>query len=336
MIIRRILLAALGLFFLAALGLATMGTFMHISAKKRQSEVATSKAPGKYVNAGDVDLHYQELNPAGAVTVFFVGGTGAWSENWRREIELAASLGFRAIAIDLPPFGFSTRPTTFDYTRKAQAKRIVEAIVHLQLDKVILVAHSFGASPTITAASLMPEKVVRAMLVDPALGFTTPDATQVGEAPLLAQILFGVLPVRLVLSSVGTYPGMMKSGLERVIYRKEAATPEIVELFQRQMTLQGKSEEMGKWIADFILIRDPEFIEEPAFFKLVTAPVTLLWGDKDDITPLWQGEKLAKLLPNAKLVLLKDVGHVPQIEDSPAFLAALKNFLSNAAALPIR
>ncbi len=89
MTIKRILLAVLGLVFLQALSLATFGSFLHLSAKKRQSEVATSKAPGKYVNAGDVDFHYQELNPSGAVTVFFVGGTGAWSENWRREMELA-------------------------------------------------------------------------------------------------------------------------------------------------------------------------------------------------------------------------------------------------------
>ncbi len=120
---------------------------------------------------------------------------------------------------------------------------------------------------------------------------------------------------------------MMKTAVQRVIYKKEMATDAVVEIFQKQMVLQGKSEEMGKWLADFALVRDAEFIEEPEFFKRITAPVTLLWGEMDDITPLWQGEQLVKLLPKAKLIQLKGVGHVPQIEDPPAFLEKLGEFL---------
>ncbi len=177
--LRRFFLALLGIFVLACLALAATGTFMHLSAKKRQAVVATSIAPGKYVNAGDTELHYQELGPENAATtVLFVGGTGAWSENWRKELELASSMGFRAIAIDLPPFGFSTRPSSFDYTRKTQARRIAEALANLKVEKAVLVAHSFGASPTLTAASLMPNKLAGLLLIDPALGFSTPGPRQ--------------------------------------------------------------------------------------------------------------------------------------------------------------
>jgi len=49
---------------------------------RRQSQAATEVAPGKYVDVGDAAIHYQELGPKAAITVLFVGGTGAWSDLW--------------------------------------------------------------------------------------------------------------------------------------------------------------------------------------------------------------------------------------------------------------
>jgi len=242
-------------------------------------------------------------------------------------MKIAADLGYRAVAIDLPPFGYSTRPTSFDYTRRKQAERIVATLDRLQTGKIVIVAHSFGAGPAITAAARMPEKILALALIDPALGFTTPNATTVGDPPWIARLLLGVLPLRLVLADVATHPAMMKTAVQRVIYKKEMATDEVVAVYQKQMFLQGKSEEMGKWIADFLLVRDAELIEEPQFFRRIPAPVTLVWGDRDDITPLWQGEKLMKLLPNAKLTVIPGVGHMPQIEDPPGVSASAEGVL---------
>jgi pimeloyl-ACP methyl ester carboxylesterase len=77
-----------------------------------------------------------------------------------------------------------------------------------------------------------------------------------------------------------------------------------------------------------LLVRDAEFVEHPEFFRRIGAPVTLVWREKDDVTPLWQGEMLAKLLPSARLVVLAGVGHVPQIEDPAAFQRTLRDALA--------
>ena len=56
-------------------------------------------------------------------------------------------------------------------------------------------------------------------------------------------------------------------------------------------------------------------------------PVLISWGGKDIVTPLWQGEALQKMLPNAQLKVMPDVGHIPYIEDINVFNKTLLNFL---------
>lgn len=41
----------------------------------------------------------------------------------------------------------------------------------------------------------------------------------------------------------------------------------------------------------------------------IQCPTLLVYGDRDDATPLWMGEKLEKLIPNAGLAVFKGQGH---------------------------
>jgi pimeloyl-ACP methyl ester carboxylesterase len=55
----------------------------------------------------------------------------------------------------------------------------------------------------------------------------------------------------------------------------------------------------------------------------ISVPVVMIWGDRDDVTPLAQANDLRSLVPSASLKVLDDVGHIPQIEDPDAFNIAL-------------
>ena len=56
---------------------------------------------------------------------------------------------------------------------------------------------------------------------------------------------------------------------------------------------------------------------------ILKIPAAILWGDKDNVTPADQARDLNTLLPQAKLILLPGLGHIPQIEDPDAFNDAL-------------
>jgi pimeloyl-ACP methyl ester carboxylesterase len=52
-------------------------------------------------------------------------------------------------------------------------------------------------------------------------------------------------------------------------------------------------------------------------------PVALIWGEADTVTPIAQGEALARIFRTRSFQRLPGVGHIPHIEDSAQFLAAL-------------
>ncbi len=58
--------------------------------------------------------------------------------------------------------------------------------------------------------------------------------------------------------------------------------------------------------ASWILDRGPDMSDR---IRTVEAPMLLLWGDADPISPVAVGEYLAGLLPNARLVVINGGGH---------------------------
>lgn len=94
------------------------------------------------VTVGDADIHVAETGPAEAPAVLFLHG---WPESWRTWQDLMALAGrdHRAVAIDLPGIGDSTRGTS-DGTKLAIA-RVVHALAGtLGLRDLTLVGHDIG------------------------------------------------------------------------------------------------------------------------------------------------------------------------------------------------
>lgn len=57
-------------------------------------------------------------------------------------------------------------------------------------------------------------------------------------------------------------------------------------------------------------------------------PTLILTGALDEATPPAMARELATLLPGAVMAELPGLAHVPQLQDAPAFVAALGNFLN--------
>jgi len=61
----------------------------------------------------------------------------------------------------------------------------------------------------------------------------------------------------------------------------------------------------------------------------IDVPTLLVWGANDRVYPRELGEAYAKLIRGAKLMVIPDCGHLPQIERRDAFVAALDEFLEH-------
>lgn len=75
-----------------------------------------------------------------------------------------------------------------------------------------------------------------------------------------------------------------------------------------------------------LLRRDPSRQE----IASIAVPTLLLWGEQDELIPLACGEDAASLIPDAKLVVLPNVGHIPSIEAPADFARLVSEFASDA------
>jgi len=64
----------------------------------------------------------------------------------------------------------------------------------------------------------------------------------------------------------------------------------------------------------------------------VTTPTLVVWGDSDRIADADYGRAFAEAIPGARFQLLKDTGHLPQIETPEPLLDAVWNFVESRAA----
>lgn len=317
-------------------GVVVPAAFVAVAAR-RERDVPADAAPasGRWVVAADVRMFVQETGPADGPVVVLVHGTGAWSETWRPTLDALAAAGFRAVALDLPPFGYSTRPSQAGYTKAAQAARIVAVLDALGAPSAVLVGHSFGGGPTVEAALAASDRVRGLVLVDAALGIAPDDASD-GEtppAPALVRTVLALPPLRTALvAAFLTNPAFTRRLLQGFVADPAVATDARVAVYRRPLTVWGTTAAVATWLPELVAPSVRSRSESPAAYRELAMPVVAIWGGRDTVTPLAQGERLVGLVPHGRLEVMPDVGHIPQIEDPDGFATLLVRVLRASAA----
>ena len=291
--------------------------------RESESQLAAMPAEGRLLETASGHVYVEEAGPEGAPMVLLVHGSIGWAGLWRDTSATLARAGYRAVAFDLPPMGYSDRDRDGDFSRVAQGKRIADLARALEA-KPILVAHSFGAGPALEAALRDPALFSGIVVVSGAVGMG-----QDGTGARLP------LPLRLqalregAVSVTATNPVAMGPMLRRFLHRKEAATPEVIAVLNRPMTREGTTAALAAWLPSLLLPPGNADSTDPAALARITIPAALIWGDEDTATPIEQAHALRDVLPAAPLTVLEDIGHIPQIEDPEGFHAALLNTLAD-------
>jgi pimeloyl-ACP methyl ester carboxylesterase len=75
---------------------------------------------------------------------------------------------------------------------------------------------------------------------------------------------------------------------------------------------------------------DPALADEVSkHYKDLTVPTLVLWCDHDKIVPLKIGKRLARDLPNGRIRLIENCGHIPHEEQPEATLNAIAAFTAD-------
>lgn len=297
-----------------------------IAAALRERLETSQAAPttGRFVRAGDIDLYYEERGDPRAPAVVFIHGFGAWSGTWESAMRAVSDAGYHAVALDIPPFGFSQRPSPDGYGTARQGERIVAAIRALHLTGAVLVGHSFGGRATMEAAMLDPGNTRALALLDVALDI---DPAPLAPSPGM-RAFFAVRPVRdALLSATVTNPLFTRTLLSSFMAKTGALTPERVDIYREPGRHAGTTRAIGDWLVAISLSPDSAFASRSQSYEAVRVPTLIVWGDADTVTPLPQGERLAALIPGARLEILPGIGHLPHVEDAASTERLLIEFL---------
>ena len=324
----RVLRGLLGLSLVLVVVCVVVILGLRGTAALRETAVLEDSIPpeGRQIQTETGAIYIEEAGPASGPALLLVHGSVGWSRIWAEITPALNSAGYRTIAMDLPPMGYSDRDPGEDYGRATQAKRITALAKALGV-KPILIAHSFGAGPAVEAAMLYPDAYQGMVLISAAVGL---DA-HLNETDLPA--FLRPLAVRQLAISATATNFMATGALVRLfLNRKDMLTLAHIETLQQAWWLQGTTRALAGWVPNLLVPPRDALSTRPLSYASVAMPVALIWGDRDTTTPIAQAEALQAALGDATLAVLPDVGHIPQIEDPEALRAALVVALASVTA----
>ena len=99
-----------------------------------------------FVNVDGARVHYQEFGDATKPAMILIHGYTASVYVWKTVAPMLAGKGFHVIAVDLLGFGYSEKPSWFDYSIQSQARMISRFMNRLGIGKATIVGSSYGGA----------------------------------------------------------------------------------------------------------------------------------------------------------------------------------------------
>ena len=307
--------------------LICLATF-RVNAMLQETMVAEDLKPenGRFVETPAGALHVTVWGEGNATPVVMTHGMAAWGGLWEETAMALAAKGYRVIAVDQPPFGFSER-TDEDFSRSRQAARLDALAEAMALERYLLVGHSYGGGVAMETALRYPKRIKGLVLVCPVINLTSDgDDDQTGEVPL--PLRYAWLGETLVSASI-TNPFLTGFLTKRFMHQTGALSSRHVEILQRPMKLHGNTHQMTLWLQQFLAGDADALSRDRTKLQTSTVPVELIWGGKDTVTPIAQGEELVRILSPKSFRTLSEIGHMPQLESPAQFNTTLLGALNS-------
>jgi len=286
------------------------------------TEKEFAEPDSKFIEVNDVTIHYKEMG-TGETTFILLHGFGASTYSWREVMDDFSQRG-RVIAYDRPAFGLTERPMPEDwvenpYGMKANIELLRGLMDALNIEKAVLVGNSAGGGVSVAFGLEYPQRVDSLILVDPGVGG--------GRGP---QFPAWALPLMWT-------PQMRHLG-QLMMRDYQESLPNTIQrewFDQTKLTAQIKQEplkifKIKNWDRAFYeLTFAPAYPELRPLLPQLTLPVFIIAGAEDRLIRSWYFEAISTEIPNAKLSLIPNCGHVPQEECPDEFMKNVLNYLQD-------
>jgi len=283
---------------LSVVGCTTPNTFTVATTQKlvqyeRNKSDLETKA---FTLASGEQITYLEGSNLAGEPLLLIHGFGGNKDNFTRiadELE-----DYHLIIPDLLGFGNSSKPPQADYRADAQAARLNELLQAKGVASAIHVGgNSMGGAISVAYAAMYPNSVKSLWLLDSG-GFWSADmqrefkASDLDNSPLL-------------IDSTEEYFAMYKT----VMY-KPPYVPKTVQAVFAQESIANRelNTKILKQIVEDNVAARAKVIAE------YNIPTLIVWGAEDQVLKPETAHLMSELIPQAKVIMMDEVGHVPMVE----------------------
>jgi 4,5:9,10-diseco-3-hydroxy-5,9,17-trioxoandrosta-1(10),2-diene-4-oate hydrolase len=267
---------------------------------------------GKYASLPNgYRIHYLDEG-SGPVVVFLHGsGTGACGySNFKGNYPALVKAGYRVILPDLIGFGYSDKPDNVEYPLSFFVECVKQTLDAIGISQYTLVGNSLGGAVALGFALAHPQNVERLILMAPGGVSDMPDYQAMpGMAALFAHLATGKPFTHETMKAF-----FIKAFVVDPASVDDALVAERIELMKLQNPQVMKTMKVPNMTARLGEIK---------------AQTLALWGINENMMPENGILRLAKGIPNCRMVLVPNCGHWVMIEHRELFNRTVIDFLKN-------
>jgi pimeloyl-ACP methyl ester carboxylesterase len=262
---------------------------------------------GEFLDLSGARLYYYAAGTRGAgVPVIFIHGFPTSSHLWSDVVPLMPA-GHRLVVLDLLGYGRSDRPLGRPMHVRAHAERIVAMLDELRVTRACIVGHGIGGGIAQSLAVRHPDRVSHLCLIDSVAFDRWPT--------LEARVARASLPITRFLPASVLLP-IVRRDMERG-YADHTRATHSIDLYLRPF---AGSEGRNALVAHIDGLTSRETVKMGRQLRKISAPTSVIWGEKDRVIPLAVGERLRSLISGAELEVLPDRRHFTP-EEAPRQIA---------------
>lgn len=279
---------------------------------------------GSLARIDGVNLHYRfvpapDADPEAPVLVFLHGASGN-SYDTRMAFEGAFDGRYPLLFIDRPGLGFSERDFERHSSLKGQAALIDELLEHLDIDRAIVVGHSFGGAVTAVLGLIAPDRIAGLAFIAP-VSHPWPGGVdlyyRIAAMPVVGEVFTRTVTLPMA-------ERLAPAAILRVFEPGEAPE-DYADAIRLPLLFRPNSFRANSM--DIASLKE-EVIQHSASYGELTQPTVIITGTEDSVVwPSIHSEGLLRDLPNAELILLEGAGHMPHHTHKPDVVAALEKLV---------
>jgi pimeloyl-ACP methyl ester carboxylesterase len=262
-------------------------------------------------------LGYVACGDPASPPLLMVHGWLSHARFWRQTMAAFEHTHY-CVAVDLLGHGYSDKPPDGDYSIAAHAARVLKVADALNLSEFTCIGHSMGGQIGLYLAFNDPERVIKLISVD---GVVTGRLSAYMRYVMTPIFWFGAL----VPSIWNITRILMRYGWYRAIFDKPLFYQPDVSPYgseDREMALAH-----GNEIPAYRGLKALTSVDLSGALPKIKAPTLAIFGEFDNCVPVSDGKLIQRDVPGSKLVLIKECGHTPMLEQPGQYLDTVREFL---------